>query len=72
MPSGTTIFLSLLGANINPEWWGEDSYEWKPDRWTNPLPTEVTEARLPGIYPPTWVLYSSDAGWTKTDGMFVG
>ncbi|KAF7768274.1 hypothetical protein Agabi119p4_7517 [Agaricus bisporus var. burnettii] len=53
VPSGTTIFLSLLGANINPEWWGEDSYEWKPDRWTNPLPTEITEARLPGIYTPT-------------------
>jgi hypothetical protein len=60
VPNGTTLFITLLGANTNPEWWGEDSYEWKPDRWMNPLPGEVTGARLPGIYSHMWVANSSD------------
>jgi cytochrome P450 len=50
VPNGTTILLSVLGANTNPEMWGEDSYEWKPERWLNPLPEKVTEAKMPGIY----------------------
>ncbi|KAF9443231.1 cytochrome P450 [Macrolepiota fuliginosa MF-IS2] len=50
VPSGTTLFLSLLGANTNPDMWGEDAYEWKPERWLNPLPEKVSEAHMPGIY----------------------
>lgn len=50
VPNGTTILLSVLGANTNPEMWGKDSYEWKPERWLNPLPDKVIEAHMPGIY----------------------
>ncbi|KAF5360940.1 hypothetical protein D9756_005071 [Leucocoprinus leucothites] len=50
VPNGTTIFLSIVGANTNPEMWGTDSYEWKPERWLKPLPEKVGEAHLPGIY----------------------
>ncbi len=50
VPNGTNLFLSLIGANSNPEMWGEDSYEWKPERWLSPLPEEVGEAHMPGIY----------------------
>jgi len=30
--------------------WGPDVYEWKPERWLNPLPESVTNARIPGVY----------------------
>lgn len=55
VPNGTTLFLTLLGANTNPEWWGEDSYEWKPERWLKPIPEKVAEAHMPGIYSHLWV-----------------
>ncbi|KAF5360939.1 hypothetical protein D9756_005070 [Leucocoprinus leucothites] len=50
VPNGTTIFISILGANTNPEMWGPDSYEWKPERWLEPLPDKVGEAHMPGVY----------------------
>ncbi|KAF5360936.1 hypothetical protein D9756_005075 [Leucocoprinus leucothites] len=50
VPNGTTILLSVLGANTNPEMWGDDSFEWKPERWLSPLPEKVGEAHMPGIY----------------------
>ena len=31
LPKGTVIFPSLLGSNRNPDVWGSDSYEWKPE-----------------------------------------
>ncbi|KIK66524.1 hypothetical protein GYMLUDRAFT_239459 [Collybiopsis luxurians FD-317 M1] len=27
-----------------------DADEWKPERWLSPLPTTVTDARIPGVY----------------------
>ncbi|KAF9439655.1 cytochrome P450 [Macrolepiota fuliginosa MF-IS2] len=50
VPNGTTLLLSVLGANINPDMWGEDAREWKPERWLKPLPEKVIEAHMPGIY----------------------
>ena len=50
IPKGTMIFLSLLSANRNPDIWGADSFEWKPERWTNGLPDSVSEAKIPGVY----------------------
>ncbi|KAJ3552463.1 hypothetical protein NP233_g12877 [Leucocoprinus birnbaumii] len=47
---GTNIVISVLGANCNPDLWGPDSYEWKPERWLAPLPKSVEEAHMPGIY----------------------
>ncbi|KAF5360566.1 hypothetical protein D9756_005060 [Leucocoprinus leucothites] len=47
---GTNLIVSAFGANCNPELWGTDSYEWKPERWLSPVPEAVTEAHMPGIY----------------------
>ncbi|KAF7768284.1 hypothetical protein Agabi119p4_7527 [Agaricus bisporus var. burnettii] len=50
IPNGTTIHVSIIGANRNPDMWGTDAKEWKPERWLNPLPDKVAEAHMPGIY----------------------
>ncbi|KIM86621.1 hypothetical protein PILCRDRAFT_815850 [Piloderma croceum F 1598] len=50
IPNGTRIMIGILGANRNPEIWGDDAYEWKPERWLSPLPDSVTQAHIPGIY----------------------
>ncbi|KAI0635731.1 cytochrome P450 [Trametes polyzona] len=50
VPKNTTIVAGLLNCNRNKELWGEDAFEWKPERWLAPLPTAVTEAKIPGVY----------------------
>ena len=50
VPSGTIIMVSILGINRDPAIWGEDAAEWKPERWLSPLPSSVTDARVPGVY----------------------
>ena len=50
VPSGTQILLGFLGCNTSRELWGEDAYEWEPERWMSPLPSTVTDARIPGVY----------------------
>ncbi|KAH7913646.1 cytochrome P450 [Hygrophoropsis aurantiaca] len=50
VPKNTNIMVSILGSNRNPEIWGEDALEWKPERWLSPLPKTVTEAGIPGVY----------------------
>jgi len=50
IPNGTGIMVGVLGANRNPEIWGDDAYKWKPERWLSPLPDSVKQARMPGIY----------------------
>lgn len=50
VPRGTIIIASILSANNNPDIWGPDSYEWKPERWLSPLPDKVLNERSPGIY----------------------
>ncbi|EEB98095.1 hypothetical protein MPER_02458 [Moniliophthora perniciosa FA553] len=30
--------------------WGPDALEWKPERWLEPLPAVIPEARIPGVY----------------------
>jgi len=50
VPNNTHIIVGILAANRNPEIWGPDSYEWKPERWLTPLPDSVTAARIPGVY----------------------
>jgi len=49
--------IGILGANRNPEIWGDDAYEWKPERWLSPLPDSVTQAHIPGIYSNTSVVF---------------
>ena len=50
IPKGTFVLLNLQGSNCNRELWGEDAYEWKPERWLNPLPAGLDDARIPGVY----------------------
>ncbi|KZP32059.1 cytochrome P450 [Athelia psychrophila] len=50
VPKGTMTFISVITANRNPEIWGPDSYEWKPERWLSALPTSVTDAHYPAVY----------------------
>uniref|UniRef100_A0A8H7Y036 Cytochrome P450 n=1 Tax=Psilocybe cubensis TaxID=181762 RepID=A0A8H7Y036_PSICU len=50
VPAGTNVFVSILASNRNPDLWGPDSYEWKPERWLSPLPEPLITAHMPGIY----------------------
>ncbi|KAH9910196.1 cytochrome P450 [Epithele typhae] len=50
VPKGTMIITSIHGCNTNKAIWGDDAYEWKPERWLEPLPAAVEETHLPGIY----------------------
>ncbi|RDB17352.1 hypothetical protein Hypma_001991 [Hypsizygus marmoreus] len=51
IPANTSLYTSVLSSNRNPVIWGPDSYEWKPERWLNPLPQTLVDAPIPGIYP---------------------
>jgi len=50
IPKGTQIHISILSSNRNPELWGPDAEEWKPERWLSPLPDGLIDARVPGVY----------------------
>ena len=50
VPKGTTIIVASNACNRNKALWGDDAYEWKPERWLEPLPEAVTAARIPGVY----------------------
>ncbi|KAJ3539879.1 hypothetical protein NMY22_g4540 [Coprinellus aureogranulatus] len=50
VPNGTLLVVSIEAVNTNPDLWGPDSYEWKPERWLEPLPDALLEAKIPGVY----------------------
>ncbi|KAF4617777.1 hypothetical protein D9613_006307 [Agrocybe pediades] len=50
IPANTNVIVGIMASNRNPELWGPDSYEWKPERWLKPLPDAVSHAHLPGVY----------------------
>ncbi|EIW53040.1 cytochrome P450 [Trametes versicolor FP-101664 SS1] len=50
VPKGTVVFVPIQAANINPEVWGPDAHEWRPERWLEPLPKSVAAAKTPGVY----------------------
>ncbi|OSD06387.1 cytochrome P450 [Trametes coccinea BRFM310] len=50
LPKGTSVCAGLLNCNRNKALWGEDAYEWKPERWLSPLPDAVLDAKIPGVY----------------------
>ncbi|KAF9011994.1 cytochrome P450 [Cyathus striatus] len=50
VPKNTVVHVSILSANRNLDIWGEDAFEWKPERWLAPLPGTVKDAHIPGIY----------------------
>jgi cytochrome P450 len=47
----TFITANLVAINRNPEIWGEDAEEWKPERWLGKKPEDVANVRIPGTYP---------------------
>ena len=50
IPKDTVVLVGVLGSNLNTRTWGDDAWEWKPERWMAPLPETVTEAHIPGVY----------------------
>ncbi len=50
VPKGTYVFIAIQAANVNPDLWGADAHEWRPERWLAPLPETVAEAKIPGVY----------------------
>ena len=50
IPNNTDIVISVMGVNQDPDIWGPDAAEWQPKRWLSPLPPNVAEARIPGVY----------------------
>lgn len=61
VPKGTVVFVPIQAANINPEVWGPDAHEWRPERWLKPLPKSVAAAKTPGVYSNMYVRLSSGA-----------
>ncbi|KAL9709436.1 hypothetical protein Ac2012v2_007171 [Leucoagaricus gongylophorus] len=49
-PKGTTVDISVIGANRNPAVWGLDALEWKPERWLADLPKSVLNSPNAGVY----------------------
>ena len=52
VPQGTDLIIAYGAANTLKDVWGEDAYQWNPERWLSALPKSVTEARMPGIATP--------------------
>ncbi|KAJ7600333.1 cytochrome P450 [Mycena floridula] len=50
VPQNTNVIVSILSANRNPQIWGSDAHEWKPQRWLSDLPGSVAKAPNAGIY----------------------
>jgi len=44
---GDTIFIPILALNRSPALWGEDSMEFKPERWAS-LPEAISS--IPGVW----------------------
>jgi cytochrome P450 len=50
IPKDTTILINVTACNSNPSIWGDDSHQWKPERWLEPLPESVSSAHIPGVF----------------------
>ncbi|KLO10339.1 cytochrome P450 [Schizopora paradoxa] len=47
---GSKVIISVMNANRDKRIWGEDAFDWNPERWLNPLPATVGKSKMPGIY----------------------
>ena len=49
IPKNTNVGIGTLNVNRDPSIWGQDSREWKPERWLSPV-RGVADTRVPGVY----------------------
>ncbi|KAJ7121713.1 cytochrome P450 [Mycena epipterygia] len=49
VPKGTQIVIAIAKANNNPEIWGDDAREFKPERWVNGR-AGSKDAKMPGVW----------------------
>ena len=56
IPKDTTVFVGVISSNTRKALWGEDAYEWKPERWLSPMPESISKAHLPGVYASMYAL----------------
>lgn len=57
VPNNTYIVVGIRACNRSKRIWGEDALEWKPERWLAPLPQQVLDARVPGVYSHLCVIF---------------
>ncbi|KAI0717427.1 cytochrome P450 [Cerioporus squamosus] len=50
IPNGTRVIANIRACNRDSALWGPDAEEWRPSRWLKPLPRELEEAHIPGVY----------------------
>jgi len=50
LQKGTQVIIGVRAVNVAESIWGPDAGEWKPERWLEPLPASVVEAKVPGVY----------------------
>jgi cytochrome P450 len=50
LKKNTNVIVGLGAVNCDPEIWGEDAHEWKPERWVGKKLEQVASVRLPGVY----------------------
>ena len=48
--NNTNIIIGMGAANRDPEVWGPDAEEWKPERWLGKGFADVGKEKLPGVY----------------------
>ncbi|KAH9848269.1 cytochrome P450 [Lenzites betulinus] len=62
VPKGTLVFVAVQAININPDIWGPDGREWRPERWLEPLPETVAAAKIPGAQANIMTFYGGGRG----------
>ncbi len=50
IPKNARVIANITACNRDPALWGPDADEWRPSRWLEPLPRELEEAHVPGVY----------------------
>ncbi|KAI0696775.1 cytochrome P450 [Cerioporus squamosus] len=50
IPKGTRVVANVPACNRDPALWGPGADDWRPSRWLEPLPRELEEAHIPGVY----------------------
>lgn len=62
VPKGVNIWIMMLTLHTDPETWGPDAHEFKPQRFTNGI---SGACRLPHLYMPFGVRGTSGVPWPE-------